>query len=265
MIYIKIPREYKESNYAVLSDEYEAKFINSINSDSFKFKYTGLDVNETGGYKNLPYNTFIIHYEDGTKSILDRQYVSKYDVDGNRYYREALAPYECDINCSLFLDFPKSTDDCEYKDFLYCFVSDSAFFKMKKVKINDPNLKEGETFYRYYKLINDCITSDYHDIKYNKDGEIIYCACRANIINGLEVLPITQEGYEYDTTDETIKSVDKMVVYIVQKNQGDDDYKVYPIEVNYINREKDDRQWQTTVCIDLTTGEEVDYPDFIIK
>ena len=251
--------DYNEKYYITLSNEYKDKFITSLNSDSYKFKYAGFDPKQ-GGYKNFPWNTFIIHHSDGTKTILDGEYVSKFDTEGTRTYYEALNPYECEIDANMFIDLPKAADGIVTSYFAW----DTAFYEMKKVEIVDPSLGDGETYYRYYKLVNGCISDDYWDIKY-KDDIIISTFTSKSFINCIDVLPITKPGYEYDSTDTTIVNVEKITVYILKNEGVGNNYSVHPIEVNYINKVIEGQPKQETVCIDLNTGETVDYPDFIIK
>jgi len=245
--------EYDKKYYVTLSSEYKTNFINSINRSEYKFKYAGFDPKDGDGYKNLPYNTFIINYSDGTKTILDKQYVSKYDAEGNRTYYEALTPYECEIDACMFMEIPKTKDGLS----LSWFACDNAFYDIRREEITDSTLGEGETYYRYYKLVEGFISSDYWDIKYKGD-EVISATKSQSYINCLDILPITNAGYEYDESDTTIKSVEKMRVYSTI------DKKVVPIEVNYINRETGGVPSQEIVCINLNTGENVNYPDFII-
>ena len=90
---------YNREDYITLTDIEKEKFINSINSDSLKFKYFngGLDQ-----YKGLFYNTFIIHYSDESITYFDKNHVEKLDKSGKSIYFKILDAYECSIWENLF-------------------------------------------------------------------------------------------------------------------------------------------------------------------
>jgi len=85
----KYDRSYDESYYRTLTEDEQTKFINSINNDDLKYEYWG----KPSEYKGIYYNTFIIHYNDGSKTNLDEHHIEIIDKDGNVTYCEIVFPY----------------------------------------------------------------------------------------------------------------------------------------------------------------------------
>ena len=87
-----------ESNYRTLTNDEKDNFINSLNNNNFRFKYSKYDRSQ---YKGIYYNTFIIHYENGDKINFDKVHIEKIDNEGNSLYFKIINPFECEIDYIL--------------------------------------------------------------------------------------------------------------------------------------------------------------------
>ena len=91
--------KYIETHYRTLTEEEKQLFIDSLNNDSYGFRYSKF---KDGEYKGLYYDTFIIHYNNGYTIYFDEVHVRKTDDNGNKIFFKILDPVDCKIDEGMF-------------------------------------------------------------------------------------------------------------------------------------------------------------------
>ena len=241
-LYEEGPLEYDKEDYRTLTDEEESTFISSINDDNLKYKYWG----SPSRYKGMRYNTFIIHYENGSTTYFDRCSVRKFDSNNKETYYKILLAYECKIGLNLFK--PGEEEDSDYYT-----VNKRVVNQFNEERSSYPYWTEVDlqSKIRYYKTINGYITNDYYDIVY-KDGKINYISKSIESISNQDVKPIV---YNYDSTgDEDIIIKEKIIVYYII------DDSIVPIIMRTLHIMGIQNSYRINYdCYNMFTGEEFNY------
>ena len=149
-------------DYVTLSDDEKELFINSISSGELKYTPYKKGIHTSQYYENQK-DTFIIHYEDGSKTYFDNEHVKKLDNSDSVKFDEKLIAYDCAIGQNIFMEKKEAspTFPCDY-------------YLVKKLEMNREAYDM--TFdivygYRCYRSINGHISTDYYDVYYT-DGRI---------------------------------------------------------------------------------------------
>ncbi len=226
--------------YTTITNREKNYFIKNLEGRHLQYTKTN---NDEATYENNT-DIFIITYEDGSKIYLDNCHALKKDKNNKIKFDKKITPYNCVIGQNIIVDETNAE---------YLFSREDLIQFEKNGYLYDIINKSSISYNKYYynRFINEYKSNDFYEIYYQNDR--IKTVLKSEFTyEGQEIYPILYKGYEYDSTDSTIRKVEQETTYEIYY-----DYAT-PIETTKLIRYN--LEDSIVVEVNLYTGATREYP-----